>query len=218
MPVYNEESTVAEIVRRVVATGLAHELILIDDGSSDGTPAILDRLASGSPGVRLFRHESNRGKGAAIRTGLAAVSGDVVLVQDADLEYDPADYRNLLAPFADPEVEAVYGSRHLRRNPRSSLAFYWGGRFLSWLANCLHRSRLTDEATGYKLVRTGLLRELDVQSQGFAFCPELTGKLLRRGVYIHEVPISYRPRSRREGKKIRWSDGVKAVWTLLRYR
>jgi glycosyltransferase involved in cell wall biosynthesis len=170
------------------------------------------------PMVRVLRHTQNRGKGAAIRTGLAMVTGDLVLVQDADLEYDPAEYPVLLAPFSDPTVQAVYGSRNLRRNPRSNFAFYWGGRFLSGVANRLFGSHISDEATGYKVVRTSLLRALNLQSEGFEFCAEVTAKLLRRGVRICEVPISYRPRSRAEGKKIRWHDGIVAVWTLVRYR
>jgi len=219
IPVFNEEATVAQVVTRVMATGLVQEIILVDDGSSDGTPEILFSLIEGPGGpARLLRHERNLGKGAAIRTGLAAVTGDVVLIQDADLEYDPADYPALLAPFSDPAVQVVYGSRNLRRNPRSTWAFYLGGRFLSWMVNSLHRSSLTDEATGYKVLRTSVLREMDVQAPGFAFCPELTSKLLRKGITIHEVPISYRPRSREEGKKITWSDGVAAIWTLLKHR
>ena len=141
-----------------------------------------------------------------------------MLVQDADLEYDPSDYPALLAPFSNPGVEAVYGSRNLRRNPHSSFMFYWGGRFLSWVANGLYGSHITDEATGYKVIRTRLLRQLGLETDGFEFCPEVTGKLLRRGVRIHEVPISYRPRSRKEGKKIRWYDGLGAVWTLVKHR
>ena len=219
IPAYNEAATIAEAIRRVLATGRAEEIVVVDDGSTDGTAEILSRIQNANaPVVRVLRHAQNRGKGAAIRTGLAIATGDLVLVQDADLEYEPAEYPVLLAPFSDPAVQVVYGSRNLRRNPHSNFAFYWGGRFLSWVANRLYGSRLTDEATGYKVVRTSLLRELNLQSEGFEFCAEVTAKLLRRGVRICEVPISYRPRSCAEGKKIRWYDGIGAVGTLVRYR
>jgi len=219
IPVYNEQTTLAEIIARVRATGLADEIIVVNDGSTDDSPAILTHLQhNGQPPLRLLRHERNRGKGAAMRTGLAAVTGDLVLVQDADLEYDPADYAALLAPFADPAVQVVYGSRNLRRNPKSSSAFYWGGRLLSWIANWLYGSRITDEATGYKVIKTDLLRDLGLETDGFEFCPEVTAKLLRRGIPIREVPISYTPRSWAEGKKIQWYDGAIAIWTLIKYR
>jgi glycosyltransferase involved in cell wall biosynthesis len=186
----------------------------------DGTGERLERLraAAGGGPLNIVRHPRNRGKGAAVRSGIAAASGDIILVQDADLEYDPRDYTALLAPFDDPAVLAVYGSRNMRPNGRSSFAFYWGGRLLSWVTNVLYGSRLTDEATGYKVVRTALLRDLNLKADGFEFCAELTAKLLRRGIRIHEVPISYRPRSRSEGKKIRARDGWVAILTLLRYR
>jgi len=219
MPIYNEAATLEEIIRRVRATGLAYEIIAVDDGSSDGSPGILARLQhNGHPPLRLLRHECNLGKGAAIRSGLTAATGDLILVQDADLEYDPADYPALLAPFAKPGVEVVYGSRNRRRNPKSSFAFYWGGRLLSWVANGLYGSRITDEATGYKVIKADLLRDIGLETDGFEFCPEVTAKLLRRGVIIYEVPISYVPRSRGEGKKIRWHDGLAAIWTLFKYR
>jgi dolichol-phosphate mannosyltransferase len=219
IPVYNEETTLAEIITRVRATGLAQEIIVVDDGSIDSSPAILSRLQNSShPPLCLIRHKQNRGKGAAMRTGLAAVTGDLVLVQDADLEYDPADYSALLAPFADPTVQVVYGSRNLQRNPQSTLAFYWGGRLLSWIANWLYGSHVTDEATGYKIIKTDLLREIGLETDGFEFCPEVTAKLLQRGAIIHEVPISYTPRSWAEGKKIQWYDGAIAIWTLVKYR
>lgn len=219
IPVYNEAATLAEIISRVRATGLAGEIVVVDDGSSDPSPLILEKLRNGSqPALQIFRHKRNRGKGAAIRTGLAQVTGDLVLVQDADLEYDPADYPVLLAPFADPQVKVVYGSRNLRRNPRSSWSFYWGGRLLSWITNWLYGSRITDEATGYKIIKTDLLRAMNLETDGFEFCPEVTGKLLQQGIPIHEVPISYHPRSWNEGKKIQWYDGLVAIWTLTKYR
>jgi glycosyltransferase involved in cell wall biosynthesis len=219
IPVYNEAATLEEIIHQVRGTKLPHQIIVVDDGSSDGSPAILERLQNGSqPSLTILRHFQNRGKGAAIRTGLAAVTGDLVLVQDADLEYHPSDYPALLVPFADPAVEVVYGSRNLQRNPKSSFTFYWGGRLLSWITNWLYGSRITDEATGYKVIKTELLREIGVETDGFEFCPEVTAKLLRRGVAIQEVPISYHPRSWDEGKKIQWYDGAVAIWTLIRYR
>jgi dolichol-phosphate mannosyltransferase len=220
VPLLNERSTLAEVIHRIRATDFHLEIIAVDDGSTDGSVALLEdlRREPGAP-LRVLRHERNQGKGAAVRTGLEAATGGIVLIQDADLEYDPADYGALLAPFADLSVGAVYGSRNLRAgNGRSNFAFYWGGRFLSWFANRLYGARLTDEATGYKVVRTPLLRELELHASGFDFCAELTGKLLRRGVRIVEVPISYRPRSRTEGKKIRWHDGLTAIWTLLKLR
>lgn len=219
IPVYNEAATLAEIVNRVRATGLVHEIIVVDDGSTDDSPAVLNQLQNcDQPRLTILRHSANKGKGAAMRTGLEAVTGDFVLVQDADLEYNPADYPTLLEPLTDSAVEVVYGSRNLRRNDKSSLAFYWGGRLLSWVTNLLYGSKITDEATGYKVIKTDLLRGINLETDGFEFCPEVTGKLLRQGVSIHEVPISYSPRSWDEGKKIRWYDGAIAIWTLIKYR
>lgn len=219
IPVYNEVSTLAQVVERVMAVDVEKEVLIIDDGSTDGTWEVIQRLADRWPGVvKPLRHERNRGKGAALRTAIPHITGDVVITQDADLEYDPADYPRLLAPFVSPEVQVVYGSRNLQRNPRSSWTFYWGGRLLSWLVNLLYGARITDEATGYKAFRADLFRNLRWKADGFEFCPEVTAKILRQGIRIHEVPISYRPRSREEGKKIHWRDGIVAVWTLIRYR
>ena len=219
IPVYNEAATLEEIVGRVRATGLVYEIVVVDDGSSDDSLAILERLRNGDhPHLTILHHGQNRGKGAAMRSGLEAVTGDFVLIQDADLEYDPADYPVLLAPFSDPTTVVVYGSRNLKRNARSSAIFYWGGRFLSWVTNLLYGATITDEATGYKVIKTDLFRDIDLETDGFEFCPEVTAKLLRRGVSIREVPISYRPRSWAEGKKIQWYDGVIAIWTLIKYR
>jgi glycosyltransferase involved in cell wall biosynthesis len=222
IPVYNEAETVDRVIERVLAVELEdfeREIIVVNDGSTDETGAILERLADRwSSLLTVIHHEENQGKGAAIRTALERVGGDIVITQDADLEYDPREYSKLLALFEDPAVRVVYGSRNLRKNPRSSWRFYWGGRLLSWVANLLYGSDLTDEATGYKLFRTELLRSLDLQADGFAFCPEVTGKVLRQNIEIHEIPISYEPRSLDEGKKISWRDGLEAVWVLIKHR
>jgi len=222
IPVYNEAATIAQVIECVLAVELdttEKEIVVVDDGSTDGSGAVLATLSTRRPNpIKIVHHERNQGKGAAIRTALEHVTGDIVITQDADLEYDPQEYPSLLAPFEDPAVQVVYGSRNLRLNPHSSWSFYWGGRLLSWIANLLYGSHITDEATGYKLFRTDLLRSLNLQSTGFEFCPEVTSKLLLRGVKIHEVPISYQPRSLDEGKKIDWCDGLQAIWTLLKYR
>ena len=219
VPPLNESATLAILIERVLASRCATEVLIVDDGSTDATGTVAHGLAQKHPDlVRVFTHPTRRGKGAAIRTALARAQGDVLLVQDADLEYDPADYPALLAPFADPAVQVVYGSRNLRPNPRSTSAFYWGGRLLSRITNFLYGSRLTDESTGFKLVRIPLLRALALRGDGFEFCDELTGRLLRRGLTIHEVPIRYRPRSIAEGKKIRWHHGLTAIKVLLHLR
>ncbi|MEM7033829.1 MAG: glycosyltransferase family 2 protein [Chloroflexota bacterium] len=219
IPIYNEAGTIAELIRRVNAVDIEKELILVDDGSTDGTKEILNTWALSLPGnMKILYHPENRGKGAAIATGLSQATGDLVIIQDADLEYDPQDYPDLLAPFEDEAVQVVYGSRNLRKNPRSTASFYWGGRLLSWVTNWLYGSHITDEATCYKVIRTDLFKRLGVESTGFEFCPEITGKILRNDIHIHEVPISYHPRLWHEGKKIKWHDGVIAIWTLLKYR
>ncbi|HNW91952.1 MAG TPA: glycosyltransferase family 2 protein [bacterium] len=218
IPVYNEQTTLPELLARVRAVPVAKEIIIVDDGSTDGTREWLrDRPAVA--GELVLYHDHNQGKGMALRTGLARATGEVVIIQDADLEYDPGDYPALLAPFADPAVQAVYGSRILGHNPgRSSFWFYWGGRLLSLLTSLLYNARLTDEATCYKLFRRELIQSLPLTCTGFEFCPEVTAKLLKRGVRIVEVPIRYHPRSRHEGKKITWRDGVTAIRLLIRYR
>jgi glycosyltransferase involved in cell wall biosynthesis len=219
IPIYNEEATLKEIVRQVQMVELPKELILVDDGSSDGTRAILQQWeAERLPDMKIIYHPHNQGKGSAIATGLAHATGDLIIIQDADLEYDPQDYYRLVEPFADDSVQVVYGSRNLQKNPRSTFSFYWGGRLLSWVTNLLYGSRITDEATCYKLFRTDLLKELGVESTGFEFCPEMTGKVLRRGLHIQEVPITYHPRLWNEGKKIKWQDGLIAIWVLVKYR
>lgn len=219
VPIYNEEKTLSELIRRVQAVDLKKELILVDDGSTDGTRNILQSLEKYSPAdMTIVYHARNQGKGAALATGLRHVTGDLIIVQDADLEYDPQDYIPLTAQFADKKVAVVYGSRNLKNNPRSNFNFYWGGRLLSWIVNLLYGSRITDEATCYKVFRTDLLKEMGIESKGFEFCPEITAKVLLRGIRIYEIPISYNPRQWDEGKKIKWQDGLIAIWTLLKYR
>ncbi|MFA5140975.1 MAG: glycosyltransferase family 2 protein [Elusimicrobiota bacterium] len=219
VPAYNEARTLGPLIERLLTVRfpLRLEVIVVDDGSTDGTAKEAARLSR--PGLKVLRHETNRGKGAAIRTGLDAASGDLVLIQDADLEYEPEDILSLLKPALEQGAPVVYGSRILRRENRASYwRYYWGGRFISLWTNLLFGSRITDEPTCYKLFDARLLKGLGLRCTGFEFCPEATGKLLRGGVPILEVPIRYTPRTIAEGKKIRWLDGVIALWTLLKIR
>ncbi|OGS04755.1 MAG: hypothetical protein A3G41_02205 [Elusimicrobia bacterium RIFCSPLOWO2_12_FULL_59_9] len=219
IPAYNEAQTLGQIIEGVlnVPLPMQREVIVIDDGSGDETQKIAQSFKG--PEVTFLRHGLNRGKGAAIRTGLARASGDIVLVQDADMEYYPSEIPRLLAPFIDPEVQAVYGSRILKAgNPKFNLRFYWGGRLISWWTNRLYGSKLTDEPTGYKAFRAGLLQSLDLSADGFEFCAEATAKMLKRRIRIVEVPISYRPRGFHEGKKLSVWDGLTALWTLTKHR
>ena len=217
IPVYNEEACLPEIMRRVHAAGV-FEVLAVDDGSTDGSWSVLQRIAGEMPEVRLQRHASNRGKGAAIRTAVPEVRGDIVIIQDADLEYDPAEYPELVRPIEAGEADAVYGSRILGDNPASYTRYYWGGRFLTWATNALFGSRLTDTHTCYKVFRTSVFRELPLREDRFGFCTEATSLLLIKGVRIVEVPISYHPRSMSEGKKIRWYDGLTALRVAFRIR
>ncbi len=220
IPVFNEEKTLDEIIRRVYRTGLVKEIIVVDDGSDDRSKEILDKMNEDDHlPLKILHNKQNEGKGSAVRTGLSAVEGDIVLIQDADLEYDPEDnYRKVLEPFSNTGVKVVYGSRNLTRNPRSSIIYYWGVLFMSWLSNILYGSRITDAYTCYKVLKTDVLKDINLESKGFEFCAEVTSKVLRKKIKIHEVPITYVPRSREDGKKIKWLDGVIGIWTLLKYR
>ena len=219
MPVYNEEDTVEEIVERVLAEEHQKQLIIVDDGSTDGTPEILRRLAEQHPGaIRLVIRTENRGKGAAVRTGLKRVTGDVVIIQDADLEYDPADYEVLLDPIEEGIADVVYGSRFLGVHRVLLFWHYLGNRFLTFLTNVLYNVNLTDMETCYKAIRTSLLKEITLRSNRFDIEPEITAKVLKRGARLYEVPIKYAGRTYGEGKKIGWRDGLQAIWTLLKYR
>jgi len=214
IPVYNEVNTIAKIIERVKRVLIEKEIIVVDDGSTDGTRGKIDSV----PGIKILKHETNRGKGAAIRTGLAFAFGELVIVQDADLEYDPNDYLELIKPIEEGVADVVYGSRNLGNNKSGMKAYKWGGVFLSHLANLLYGLRITDEATGYKLFKTDVLKSLNLKCQRFEFCPEVTAKLAKKKYRVKEVPISYKPRSFSEGKKIRWIDGVLAIFYLIKFR
>ena len=217
IPVYNEEATLGEILRRVHEEGV-HEIVAVDDGSTDSSWNILEDSSAAIPELKLLRHETNRGKGAAIKTGVAHVTGDVVIIQDADLEYDPAEYRAVVGPIEAGRSDVVYGSRILGGNPASYRRYYWGGRLLSMVTTVLFGQRVTDQHTCYKAFRTQLLRSLPLRESGFGFCAEVTAVLLKKGVRIEEVPISYHPRSVGQGKKIRWHDGIHALRISLKHR
>ena len=218
VPVFDERNTVVEIVRRMRSVDLAVdlEIVIVDDGSTDGTRDVLRQLADST--VRVINHDANRGKGAAIRSGLAHVTGDLVLVQDADLEYDPEDWPKLLTPMLRGKARVVYGSRFTGER-RNMLFLHWvGNRFLSLVTNVLYNTTLSDMETCYKLFDRELLDGLTLRAQRFEFEPEVTAKILRQGVRIYEVPISYTGREFDEGKKITWRDGFIALWTLVKYR
>lgn len=214
IPVYNEAKTVAEIIRRVKAVPIEKEIIVVDDGSSDGSGEIIERI----PGLKFLRHTTNRGKGLAIRTALKQAVGDIVIIQDADLEYDPYDYLKLIEPIDQGLSQVVYGSRNLGKNESGPIIYKWGGIFLSCLANFLYNIKITDEATGYKMIKTDLLKSLKLECERFEFCPEVTAKIGKKKYKIIEVPIFYKPRSLSVGKKIRLKDGLVAIWTLIKYK
>jgi len=220
VPVYNERGTVVEVLRRMRAVelpaGIESEIIVVDDGSTDGTRDVLRQLHDST--VRVVLHDTNRGKGAALRTGLEHATGEYVLVQDADLEYDPEDWPRLVQPVLRGKATVVYGSRFTGER-RNMLFLHWiGNRFLSLVTNVLYNTTLSDMETCYKLVDRRLLTDLQLRSDRFEIEPEITAKVLKRGIRIYEVPISYTGREYDEGKKITWRDGVSALWTLVRYR
>ena len=219
IPVFNERATVLEVLDRVGAIDPDAQIVVVDDGSTDGTRELLAERAGGSDrSITLVQHATNRGKGAALATGAARATGDYVIVQDADLEYDPSDYLKLLAVAKARQAVAVYGSRFGITPPGMSRSHVIGNRALTAFTNLLYGSSLTDMETCYKLIRRDVLEEIGIGCSGFDVEPEITAKLLKRGVTIHEVPISYSGRSFAEGKKISWVDFVRAVWTLVRLR
>jgi glycosyltransferase involved in cell wall biosynthesis len=218
VPVFNERATVAEVIRRIRAVELpvGIEVIVVDDGSSDGTEKVL--MALGDSTVRVINHTVNRGKGAAIRTGMEAAKGDLVLVQDADLEYDPNDWSKLLEPILRGKAQVVYGSRFTGERKNMMPLHWMGNRFLSLVTNVLYSSTLSDMETCYKMFDRRVLEGITIESDRFEFEPEITAKVLRRGYRIYEVPISYAGREVDEGKKITWRDGFGALRALIKYR
>jgi glycosyltransferase involved in cell wall biosynthesis len=217
MPVYNERATIDEIIRRVLAVPIRIELIVIDDGSTDGTREILPQLAATLP-FKLVLQPANGGKGAALRRGFREVTGDLVVIQDADLEYSPEELPELIELICQGRADVVYGSRFLGRHRVFLFTHYAGNRFLTLVTNVLYNTMLTDMETCYKVMRTQVLRSMTLKSDGFGIEPELTAKIFKRRYRVYEIPITYDGRGYEEGKKITWRDGFVALWVLLKYR
>jgi glycosyltransferase involved in cell wall biosynthesis len=220
IPVYNEEATLAEIIKRVQATPYNKELIIVDDASKDRSREILQQLAQDYENIRLFFHDRNQGKGAALRTGFGQVTGDVVLIQDADLEYNPIDYPELLKPIERGVADVVYGSRLVGAAPHRVLFFwhYVGNMMVTTLSNMFTNLNLTDMETCYKVFKAEIIKDIKIKSDRFGVEPELTAKIARQRCRIYEVPISYDGRDYSEGKKITWKDGIAAIYYIIRFR
>jgi glycosyltransferase involved in cell wall biosynthesis len=220
IPCYNEAPTIAKILQHVLAVGLANEIIIVDDGSTDGTRDILASIeAERYANVRVIYHQHNQGKGAALRTGFSAAQSDVILIQDADLEYDPRDYPVLMKPMEEGISKVVYGSRFLG-GPRKAMNFWnmVANKILTLTTNVLYNAILSDMETCYKVFRREVVKDMKIRARGFEFEPEFTAKVLKQGIRIYEVPISYNGREWNEGKKIKWHDAPKALWALVKYR
>jgi glycosyltransferase involved in cell wall biosynthesis len=217
MPVYNERATIEEMIRRVLSVKLRIELIVVDDASKDGTSDILQSLQQ-ELGFRLLRQPRNAGKGAALRRGFEAVTGDIVVIQDADLEYSPEEFPDLIELICLGRADVVFGSRFLGRHRVFLLTHYLGNRLLTFIANVLYNTMLTDMETCYKVMRIDVLRSMTLRSNGFGIEPEITAKVFKRGYRVYEIPITYDGRGYDEGKKITWRDGFVALWVMLKYR
>lgn len=220
IPVYNERETLEEILRAVLATEMAYEIILVDDGSTDGTRDLYPQIQEWDEPIRVILHDKNQGKGGALQTGFQAAKGDIIIIQDADLEYDPRDYPAMIQPIEEGKAAVVYGSR-FRGGPSKTMFFLnmVGNKFLTLVANILYNTILTDIETCYKAFRADVIKSIPIRSRGFDFEPEITAKVLKRGHRIYEVPISYNGREYEEGKKIQpWKDGPIALWCLIKYK
>jgi glycosyltransferase involved in cell wall biosynthesis len=217
MPVFNERATLEEIVARVLAVPVRKEIVAVDDASTDGSREILARLAQ-EHGVRVFTQDRNQGKGAAVRRGIAEAQGDIIVIQDADLEYSPEEYPDLLDLIVRGKADAVFGSRFIGRHRCFLFTHYLANLFLNLVTNVLYNTTMTDMETCYKAVRADVLKKIPLRSDRFGIEPEITGKLFKRGARVYEVPITYEGRDYDEGKKISWRDGFPALWCLLKYR
>lgn len=225
MPAYNEEDSISKIIEKIDAVdlsriGVSKELIIVDDGSKDRTIEMIQELMKKHTYIKFIKHEKNRGKGGAIKTAIKHATGNVLIVQDADLEYDPQDYFKCILPILRGKAKVVYGSRRLDKTNKkhSGFSFYLGGIGITWIFNILFFTRLTDEPTCYKTFRSDVIKRIRIRSNRFEWEPEVTAKIVKKGIRIKEVPIHYYPRSTEEGKKIRWKDGIDAVLAMLKYR
>lgn len=225
IPAYNEKNTILEIIKRVKAVKIKKEVIIIDDFSNDGTREILRKIKD--KGIKVCYHDKNKGKGAAIRTGIKHAKGDIIIIQDADLEYNPEDYLKLVKPIEQGKAEVVYGTRLPKKTKYSNLnaprfsplnPFYIANKILTITTNLLYNAKITDEPTCYKVFKTDMLKSINLKCERFEFCPEVTAKVRKKGIKILEIPISYNPRSIKEGKKIKFKDAIEAIWTLIKYR
>ena len=225
IPAYNEINTIKEIITKIKLIKIPKEIIIVDDFSTDGTREYLRNLKD--RGIKVFFHNKNYGKSHALRTAIKYATGDIIIIQDADLEYDPQDYYKLVKPIEQGKTKVVYGTRFPKKRGHPSLLhpykslfnpFYFGNKILTILANVLYNAKITDEPTCYKIFDAKLLKSINLKSEKFEFCPEVTAKVRKKGHKIYEVPISYNPRTIEEGKKINWKDGVEAIWTLIKYK
>ena len=226
IPAYNEEETIQEILKKIEEVDLSKinlekEIVIVNDGSTDNTELKINEfLKNSNLNINLIKQE-NQGKGGAIRTAIKHATGDIIIIQDADLEYDPNDYNKLVMPIINKEAQVVYGSRRLNLDTgkkHSGFRFYAGGVILTFIINLLYNAKITDEPTCYKLFDSEIIKNINLKCKRFEFCPEVTAKVIKKGIKIKELPISYYPRSVEEGKKINWKDGIEAVWTLIKYR